>query len=108
MKKIEAVIFPVHLNAVRMELERRGIRGGFTLVEVRYTDSDKWLLPTERGGSEKFQGRVKLELIVEDSEVDKAVNVILRHAQPQSDAEGGQIAVLEVDEILRIGPPQAE
>jgi hypothetical protein len=39
-------------------------------------------------------------LIVEDSEVEKAVNIILRHARPQSDEEGGQIAVLEVNEIL--------
>jgi nitrogen regulatory protein PII len=104
MKKIEAVICPAHLNAVRMELERRGIRGGLTLVEVRYAEGDKWLLPTERGGSGNFQERVKLELMLDDSEAEKAVSVILRHAQPQSDEEGGQIAVLEVNEILRIGP----
>ena len=35
-----------------------------------------------------------------DSEVEKAVNIILRHARPQSDQEGGQVAVLEVNEIL--------
>ena len=51
-------------------------------------------------GSKKFQERVKLELIVEDSEAEKAVNIILRHARPQSDQEGGQIAVLEVNEIF--------
>ena len=28
------------------------------------------------------------------------MNIILRHARPQSDEEGGQIAVLEVNEIL--------
>ena len=32
MKKIEAVIFPAHLNAVRVELERHGIRSGLTLA----------------------------------------------------------------------------
>ena len=100
MKKIEAVIFPVHLNAVRVELERHGIRRGLTLIEVRSSDGDQSLLPPEKAGSKKFQERVKLELIVEDSEVEKAVNIILRHARSQSDEEGGQIAVLEVNEIL--------
>ena len=36
---------------------------------------------------------------MEDSEAEKAVNIILRLARPQSDQEGGQIAVLEVSEI---------
>jgi nitrogen regulatory protein PII len=100
MKKIEALIFPVHLNAVRVELERHGIRSGLTLIEVRYSDGVRSLVPAERKESRKFQERIKLELIVVDSEVEKAVNIILRHARPQSDEEGGQIAVLEVNEIL--------
>ena len=100
MKKIEAIIFPVHLNAVRVELERLGIRSRLTLIDVRYSGGDLSLVPAEKRGSKKFQQRVKLELIVEDSEAEKAVNIILRHARPQSDQEGGQITVLEVNEIL--------
>jgi nitrogen regulatory protein PII len=100
MKKIEAVIFPVHVNAVRVELERLGGRSGLTLSEVRYSEGDKSLLPSERRESKKFQERVKIELILEDSEAEKAVNIILRHARPQSDQEGGQVAVLEINEIL--------
>jgi nitrogen regulatory protein PII len=104
MKKIEAVILPLHLNAVQRELQRRGIGSGLTVVEVRHSDGDKRLLPTERGASRAFQERVKLELFVDDSEAEKAVNVILRHAQAESDEDGGQIAVLEVNETLRFGP----
>jgi nitrogen regulatory protein PII len=100
MKKIEAVIFPVHLNAVRAELARLGVRSGLTLFEVRYSDGDQSLLPAEKRGSRKFQERVRLELIMEDSEAEKAVNIILRHARPQPGEEGGQVAVLEVNEIL--------
>ena len=99
MKKIEAVIFPVHLNAVRVALERLGIRSGLTLIEVRYSGGDRSLVLAEKRGSKKTQERVKLELIMEDSEAEKAVNIILRLARPQSDQEGGQIAVLEVSEI---------
>jgi nitrogen regulatory protein PII len=99
MKKIEAVIFPAHLNAVRVELERLGIRSGLTLIEVRYSGGDRSLVLVEKRGSKKIQERLKLELIMEDSGAEKAVNIILRHARPQSDREGGQIAVLEVNEI---------
>jgi nitrogen regulatory protein PII len=99
MKKIEAVIFPVHLNAVRVELERLGIRSGLTLIEVHYSGGDRSLVLAEKRGFKKTQDRVKLELTMEDSEAEKAVNIILRHARPQSDQEGGQIAVLEVNEI---------
>ena len=40
MKKIEAVIVPSNLDAVRKELERRGIRCGMTVVDVQYSDSE--------------------------------------------------------------------
>jgi nitrogen regulatory protein PII len=102
MKKIEAVILPLNLNAVRMELQRRGIGSGLTVVEVRHIDGDKRVVSTENGVTGALQERVKLELIVDDSKADEAVNVILRHARAESDQEGGQIAVLEVNEILRI------
>ncbi len=104
MKKIEAVILPLHLDAVRSELRRHGIGSGLTIVEVRHSDGDKRLVPTERAASKSFQERVKLELFVDDSEAEKAINVILRHAQTDSDEEGGQIAVLEVNQTLRLGP----
>jgi hypothetical protein len=40
---------------------------------------------------------VKLELILEDSEAEKAVNIILRHARSQFDQEADRL--LEVNEI---------
>jgi nitrogen regulatory protein PII len=109
MKKIEAVIVPVHLNAVWVELERCGIRGGLTLIKVRCSDGYRSLLAGEKGGSEELQERVKLELMVEDSEAEKAVNIILRHARSQADEEeGGHIAVLEVGEIPSMERGQAQ
>lgn len=103
MKKIEAVIVPSNLDAIRKELERRGIRGGLTVVDVQHTDTENRLRQTGNGISETLRDRIKLELIVEDSEAETTVNVILRLAQPESDEQGGQIAVLEVNEIQRIG-----
>ena len=57
----------------------------------------------KKGVSGTFQERVKLELLVDDSEAEKVVNVILWYAQPESDEEGGHIAVPEISETLRIG-----
>jgi nitrogen regulatory protein PII len=102
MKKIEAVILREHLEAVGGELERYGLMGGLTLVEVRYNEKNESLFPIEGRVFEKSPQRTKLELIVEDAKVESVVNIILRQAQPQSQEEGGQIVVLEVNEFLRI------
>src|ERR1700722_10886260 len=102
MKKIEAVILREHLEAVRGELERYGLRGGLTLAEVRYSENSQSLFLMEKRAFEKSSQRIKLELIVEDAKGENLVNTILRKAQPQSHEEGGQIVVLEVNEILRI------
>src|SRR6478609_1931067 len=108
MKKIEAVILPLQLDAVRSELRRLGIRGGLTMGEVRHSENDKGAPPTEKGTTRPFGQRIKLELMVDDGQVEKAVNAILRHARPESDEDGGQIAVLEVNEVTQIGRPSHE
>jgi nitrogen regulatory protein PII len=100
MKKIEAVILPLHLDVVQRELQRIGIGGELTVMEVRHSDNDKRLLPSARGASRAFRERLKLELFVDDSETEKVVNVILRHAQSESDQDGGQITVLEANQSL--------
>ena len=102
MKKIEAVILSSNLNAVRKGLECRGIRSGLTVIDVRHGDSERRLLQTENGSSKTLRDRIKIELIVEDSETERTVNVILRQAQSESDEQGGQITVLEVTEIQRV------
>ena len=102
MKKIEAVILSSNLNAVRKGLECRGIRSGLTVIDIRHGDSERRLLQTENGSSKTLRERIKIELIVEDSETEKTVSVILRQAQPGSDEQGGQITVLEATEIQRI------
>jgi nitrogen regulatory protein PII len=103
MKKIEAVILSSSLNAVRKGLECRGIHCGVTVIDVRHGDNEERLRQSENGSSKTLRDRVKIELIVEDSETEKTVNVILRQAQPESDEQGGQITVLDVTEIQRVG-----
>jgi nitrogen regulatory protein PII len=102
MKKIEAIILSSNLNAIRQGLECRGIRSGLTVIDVRHGDSEKRFLQAGNGSSKTLRDRIKIELIVEDSETETTVNVILRQAQSESDEQGGQITVLEVAEIQRV------
>jgi hypothetical protein len=51
MRKVEAIISPVHVIAVRLELERLGSWSVLTLSEVRYSDGDQPLVPAENRGT---------------------------------------------------------
>jgi nitrogen regulatory protein PII len=102
MKKIEAVVHPSRLSAVRAELVRRGICGEITLTDVRHGDVHKSLAAASNGPANQFEERVKLELIVPDRQVDKAVSVVLRHAVTHNDDSSGQVALFEVSEVLHI------
>ncbi len=101
MKKIEVVVHPSRLGTVRTELARRGISGQITLTEVRHGDMHKPLAASNESANQ-FEERVKLELIVPDRQVDKAVSVVLRHAVTRNDDGSGQVALFEVSEVLRI------
>jgi nitrogen regulatory protein PII len=102
MKKIEAVVHPSRLSEVRLQLARRGISGEITLTEVRHGDMHKPLAAASNQSANQFEERVKLELIVPDRQVDKAVGVVLRHAVTRNEDCIGQVALFEVSEVLRI------
>jgi nitrogen regulatory protein PII len=105
MKKIEAVFLPMHLREIQMELQRLGMRCGLTVCEVRQSDSQQDSEADEGRSHRRFRQLLKLELIVEDLDAEKAVNAILGRAQPDFGEEGGQITVLTVtvNEALRRG-----
>ena len=66
MKKIEAIILPSKLAAVRAELEQRGIHAALTLAEVRQPDGDKLSFPAGSEAIRPLEVRVKVELVVGD------------------------------------------
>ena len=102
MKKIEVVVHPSRLGAVRTELARRGISGEITLTVVRHGYVHKPLAAASNQSANQFEERVKLELMVPDRQVDKAVSVVLRYAATSNDDSSGQVALFEVSEVLRI------
>jgi nitrogen regulatory protein PII len=98
MKKIEAIIVPGKLDAVRAELERHGISATLTLTEVRHAEERKASLSSHPEVPGAFSDRLKVELIVGDRQVQKAVNIITQY---------GQVALLRVNEALQIVPPMS-
>lgn len=103
MKRIEAVIRPLRLEAVKSALAEAGVTG-MTVTDVRGSG---------RGGGQPggtFRGeeyvlrlppKIKLELSVPDDEADAAVSVLLEHARTGEEGDGW-IFVLPGGDALRI------
>ena len=105
MKKIEAVIPPTSLGTIRAELVRRGVSGNLTVTEVRHGETHGPSYTSTGPSEESLKEKIKVELIVSDRQIDKAVNIILRHAISDGPGRDGQITLLHVDEILQITQP---
>jgi nitrogen regulatory protein P-II 1 len=104
MKKIEAVIPPSSLGTIRAELVRRGVCGNLTVTEVRHGETHGPPNSTAENSDESLKEKIKVELIVPDRQIDKAVNAILRHASESTERDG-HVTLLNVDELLQIAQP---
>jgi nitrogen regulatory protein P-II 1 len=102
MQKIEAVIQPSKLDAVKDALVEIGI-SGMTISEVRGHGRQKGHTEIYRGReySVDLLPKVKVELVVLDELLDKAVNTIVKAAQTGKIGDG-KIFVTRVDEAIRI------
>ena len=102
MQKIEAVIQPSRLDAVKDALVEAGV-SGITILEARGHGRQK-------GHTEFYRGReyavdllpkVKLELVVTDDMVERAVQAIITAARTGRIGDG-KIFLSRVDEAIRI------
>ena len=102
MQKIEAVIQPSKLDAVKDALVEIGVEG-MTITEARGHGRQK-------GHTEFYRGReysvdllpkVKLELVVHDEAAEKVINAIVTTARTGHIGDG-KIFVSRVDEAIRI------
>jgi nitrogen regulatory protein P-II 1 len=102
VKKIEAIIKPFKLEAVKEALSNAGILG-MTVTEVRGFGRQKGHSELYRGAEYKidFVPKIKLELLVDDSTVVRAVEVLLAAART-GEIGDGKIFVLPVQEAIRI------
>lgn len=102
MKKIEAVIRHFKLEDVKNALTQQGIRG-MTVTEVRGFGRQKGHTETYRGTeySVDFVPKIKLEVVVSDSQLKSVVDMILRTAQTGQIGDG-KLFVTELFETVRI------
>jgi len=102
MKKVEAVIKPFTIDAVRMELERAGING-LTVYEVRGFGRQKGHTELYRGGEYvvDFLPKLKIEVVVQDDQIDQVIDAIVRKAKTGRIGDG-KIFVTTIDDVIRI------
>jgi nitrogen regulatory protein PII len=102
MKKIEAIIRPFKLDEVKEALVEEGIRG-LTISEVRGYGRQKGHTETYRGSEYQieFIPKIKIEIVVDDSLLDKVIDAILRTAKTGQVGDG-KIFISDVQEAIRI------
>ena len=102
MKKIEAVIKPFKLDDVREALTEIGI-SGMTVSEVKGFGRQKGHTEIYRGAeyAVDFLPKVKVELVLADEDVERAIDIIVESARSGKIGDG-KIFVLPVEEVIRI------
>jgi len=102
MKKIEAVIRPFKLDEVKEALAEEGIRG-LTITEVRGYGRQKGHTETYRGSEYhiEFVPKIKVEVVIADNLLDKAIDAILRTAKTGQVGDG-KIFISEISDAIRI------
>lgn len=102
MTKLEAVIQPSKLDTVKDALVEIGV-DGMTVLEVRGHGRQKGHTEIYRGReySVDLLPKIKLEIVLDDGMVDKAVQAIVEHARTGKIGDG-KIFLSRVDEVIRI------
>ena len=102
MKKIEAIIKPFKLDDVKEALTGIGVIG-MTVSEVRGFGRQKGHTELYRGGEHTvdFLPKIKIEVVVPDSLVDKVAGVLAVAAKTGNIGDG-KIFVHPVDTAIRI------
>lgn len=102
MKKIEAIIRPFKLDEVKEGLLENGIKG-LTITEVRGYGRQKGHKETYRGSEYRieFVPKIKIEVVVDDELLEKAVDAILKHAKTGQVGDG-KIFIYDVQDVIRI------
>jgi nitrogen regulatory protein P-II 1 len=102
MKKIEAIIKPFKLEEVKDALSELGIHG-MTVSEVKGFGRQKGHTEIYRGSeyTVDFLPKVKIEIVLPDSQIDQAVEAIIKGAKTGKIGDG-KIFVLTIAEAHRI------
>ena len=102
MKKIEAVIKPFKLDEVKEALQEIGLQG-ITVIEAKGFGRQKGHTELYRGAEYvvDFLPKVKIEVVLSDEMLEKAVDAIQRAAKTGRIGDG-KIFISTVEEAIRI------
>ena len=102
MKKIEAIIKPFKLDEVKDALHEIGLQG-ITVIEAKGFGRQKGHTELYRGAEYvvDFLPKVKIEVVLEDGLVERAIEAIIQVAATGRIGDG-KIFVSTIDEVIRI------
>ncbi|MFN4277450.1 MAG: P-II family nitrogen regulator [Ferrovibrio sp.] len=102
MKKIEAIIKPFKLDEVKEALHEIGLQG-LTVTEAKGFGRQKGHTELYRGAEYvvDFLPKVKIEVVLDDSMVEKAVEAITQAARTGRIGDG-KIFISTVEDVIRI------
>ncbi|WP_293572664.1 P-II family nitrogen regulator [Phaeobacter sp.] len=102
MKKIEAIIKPFKLDEVKEALQDVGVQG-LSVIEVKGFGRQKGHTELYRGAEYvvDFLPKVKVEVVLDDDQVDAAIEAIVSAAKTDKIGDG-KIFVSPVEQAIRI------
>ena len=102
MKKIEAIIKPFKLDEVKEALHELGLQG-ITVLEAKGFGRQKGHTELYRGAEYvvDFLPKVKIELVVDDGMVERAIEAITQAAKTGRIGDG-KIFVTSVEDAIRV------
>ncbi len=102
MKKIEAIIKPFKLDEVKEALQDIGVQG-LSVIEVKGFGRQKGHTELYRGAEYvvDFLPKVKIDVVLDDDQVDSAIEAIVEAAKTDKIGDG-KIFVSPVEQAIRI------
>ena len=103
MKKIEAIIKPFKLSAVKDALHELGI-SGMTVIDVKGFGRQRGSsggIDTDESYDDEFLVKMKLEVIVEDNQVEDVIESIKKSTYSGKIGDG-KIFVSNIEQVIRI------
>ena len=102
MKKIEAIVKPFKLDEVREALSEIGVTG-LTVTEVKGFGRQRGHTELYRGAEYvvDFLPKVRIEVILPDDMIERAIEAIIRAARTGKIGDG-KIFVTAVEQVVRI------
>ncbi|MDA8058085.1 MAG: P-II family nitrogen regulator [Actinomycetota bacterium] len=102
MKLVVAVVKPFKLDDVKEALKTMGIHG-LTVSEVQGFGRQRGHTEVYRGAEYQveFVPKVRLEIVVDDGQVDDVVNAVVDAAATGKIGDG-KVWVVDVDEVVRV------